>query len=193
MNDNQEQLHNNQESNIESSKSAKEQLEKLDSQHELSVETYSEKNEEQSEKARVEAVEKAISVETASKKAEKVKTEPVIKRRGPINKKQQDDSYKQTMQQVQEGMDNTSRTFSKVIHNKAVEKTSEVIGSTIARPNAILIGSFSAFIFTLIAYVVAKNFGYYLSGFETIAAFILGWTIGISYDYFRVLFTGKRE
>ena len=95
------------------------------------------------------------------------------------------------MKQVQTELSPTSRAFSKTIHNKAVEKTSEALGATIARPNAILSGAVMAFILTLAVYVTAKTIGYQLSGFETIAAFVVGWVIGIIYDYFRALVTGK--
>ena len=97
------------------------------------------------------------------------------------------------MKQVQQEMSTPSRTFSKFIHNKAVEKTSDALGATIARPNAILAGAFVAFIATIVTYYIAKNIGYRLSGFETIGAFIVGWTIGILFDYFRVMITGKRS
>jgi hypothetical protein len=101
-------------------------------------------------------------------------------------------SYKKTMQETQAQMKPASRTFSKVIHNPVVEKTSEVIGSTVARPNAILAGSASAFLFTLALYLIARYYGYPLSGFETIAAFILGWVVGLLFDYLRVMITGKK-
>jgi hypothetical protein len=41
-------------------------------------------------------------------------------------------------------------------------------------------------------YLIAKNLGYVLSGFETIGAFAIGWIIGVLYDYFRVMVTGKK-
>jgi len=56
-----------------------------------------------------------------------------------------------------------------------------------------LYGSFFAFLLTLIVYVLAKNLGYTLSGFETIAAFIFGWVFGIIVDYLKILFTGKNS
>ena len=71
------------------------------------------------------------------------------------------------MTEIQSEMSPASRTFSKVIHNPAVEKSSEVIGNTVARPNAILSGSAAAFILTAGIYLVAKHFGYSLSGTET--------------------------
>ena len=85
-----------------------------------------------------------------------------------------------------------SRAFSKVIHNPGVEKTSEALGSTVARPNAILSGAVFAFVLTLGVYLVARYYGYTLSGFESIGAFVLGWVIGIIYDFLKVMITGKK-
>ena len=101
-------------------------------------------------------------------------------------------SYKKTMKETQAHMKPAERTFSKVIHNPAVEKTSEAVGSTVARPNAILAGSLTAFLMTLGVYLFAKYYGYPLSGFETIAAFTLGWLVGLMFDYLRVMITGKK-
>ena len=84
-----------------------------------------------------------------------------------------------------------SRAFSKLIHTKAVEKSSEAVGSTVARPNAILSGSIMAFVLTAGLYFWAKYVGYPLSGFETIGAFIIGWLIGMIIDFTRIMFTGK--
>lgn len=83
-----------------------------------------------------------------------------------------------------------ARTFSKVIHNPAVEKTSEVVGQTIARPNAILAGSVAAFMLVTLVYLVANVYGYVLSGSETIIAFSIGWVAGLVIDYIRILVRG---
>lgn len=95
------------------------------------------------------------------------------------------------MKQVQGELPVAGRKFSKFLHNKYIEKTTDIISQTIARPNAILTGAVFAFIIPLFMYVVAKNIGYTMSGFETIGAFILGWIVGIIYDYLKALFTGK--
>jgi len=138
-----------------------------------------------------EAAERAAEVE---KKASKKEAAPVERRRDtPAQRRAKAKaSYKKTMKETQAQMSTPSRAFSKAIHNPVVEKTSEVVGSTVARPNAILAGSLSAFVLTLAIYLVAKYYGYPLSGFETIAAFILGWAIGLLIDYLRVMITGKR-
>lgn len=152
-----------------------------------------ESGEKAAEKARVEALETAISVEAGSaEKKTRASETPAPRRRGGISKSEKKASYKKHMKHVQAELPPAQRVFSKIIHTPVVEKTSEFIGSTVARPNAILSGAVVAFFLVLAVYLIAKNLGYVLSGFETIGAFILGWVIGVLYDYFRVLVTGKK-
>jgi hypothetical protein len=185
-----EELHTSPEKNIETQNASSERLEQLQHSPEKGTEKL-ESNEKSAEKAKVEALDAAVSVEAGS--AEKKRVEPAhSSARGPISKKQKAVSYKRTMKQVQSEMTPASRAFSKVIHSPVVEKTSEVIGGTIARPNAILAGAVFAFIATLLTYSISKYYGYVLSGFETIGAFAVGWVVGIVYDYLRLLITGKK-
>lgn len=100
-------------------------------------------------------------------------------------------AYRQTLSRAQHSMTPTSRAFSKMIHNPVVEKTSDIAGNTIARPNALLFGSLAAFITIAAIYVITKNYGYSLSGFEMMGAYILGWAVGLLIDYFRVAIHGK--
>lgn len=100
--------------------------------------------------------------------------------------------YKKTLKSIQKEMNPAERTFSKVIHNPVVEATSEVAGKTVARPAALLAGSLAALILTTIVYVVAKYYGYVLSGFEWIATFLVGWAIGLIIDWVRVEILGNR-
>lgn len=96
--------------------------------------------------------------------------------------------FTKTMERVQKDMRAPQRLFSKIIHSPMIEKTSDVIGSTIARPDAILSGSVSAFIFTAVVYFTARYFGFSLSGSETILAFIAGWLVGLLYDLVKGIF-----
>lgn len=184
------------ENNLEqTSESAREQTERVREKHERVGEQSPESGERQEHKARHEALESAISVEAggAEKKYDHEPKGVSQRRSGPISRREKDESFTQKMTHVQAELSAPSRAFSKVIHNKAVEKVSDTVGSTIARPNAILAGSIAAFIITTTLYYVAKNIGYPLSGFETIGAFAAGWVIGILFDYFRVMITGKRS
>lgn len=144
----------------------------------------------QVERAKIKA-DKATAAK--AKKVKKTKKSSTSNRSGNINKKQRDESYKKTIARVQGELPASNRLFSKIIHNKTVESISDFIAATIARPNALLAGSVVAFVLTLITYTVSKTIGYKLSGYETITAFIIGWVIGIVYDYLKVLITGKKS
>ncbi|MDB5159742.1 MAG: hypothetical protein JWO99_5 [Candidatus Saccharibacteria bacterium] len=187
-----EQQPQNPENSVETPKVSAEQYESLDQKIEKNVE-HVESGEKAAEKARVEALETAISVEKGGAEKKGPKEGPTTpRRRGGISKKEKTASFKKHMKNVQAEMPAPQRAFSKLIHSPVVEKTSELVGSTVARPNAILSGAVVAFFLVLAVYIVAKNLGYVLSGFETIGAFIIGWVLGILYDYFRVLVTGKK-
>jgi hypothetical protein len=122
----------------------------------------------------------------------KLAASPAERRRGPITKKQLDNSFKSQMAQAQSHMNASARIFSKIIHSQPIEIGSDIVASTLARPNALLYGSITAFGAVTILYFVAKYYGFSLSGFETIGAFIVGWVVGILYDYFSVMIRGKR-
>lgn len=107
-------------------------------------------------------------------------------------KAQKEAEYKKTLATVRKSMTPAERTFSKVIHNPVVEKTSEIAGASVARPAALLAGSLSSLILTAIVYTVSKFYGYKLSGSEWIVTFIIGWAIGLIIDWVRVALLGKR-
>ena len=85
-----------------------------------------------------------------------------------------------------------SRAFSRVIHNPVVEKTSDAIGNTVARPNLIISGALGA-IASVFVYFIAKRYGYLLSGSETIVLFVAGWAIGAVIEYARVGLLNNRK
>lgn len=189
--------HNEKLSQTEQSPENKQELQDIaNKQHEairtkLEKEQSPEKNHENDvETSSREAIEKAAKLEQESKAKDKKPAK--AERQGIATKKQRAANYKKTMKQVQSEMAAPSRTFSKFIHTKPIEKTSEFVGATVARPNAILSGSVMAFIFTLTVFLIARYYGYPLSGFETIAGFALGWVVGILFDYLRVMVTGKQ-
>lgn len=193
-----EQFHGNTAEHTTSQELNPEHIEKqieIAEAHEKNVEKSKIENGEKTEAAaRVEALKQAVSVEagSAEKKSKEASSSPAKRRHGVVSKKERQASYNKHMKTLQSELPPAQRAFSKVIHNPVVEKTSEVVGSTVARPNAILAGAIVAFIAVLAVYLTAKHFGYVLSGFETIGAFIVGWVLGLLYDFFRVMVTGKK-
>lgn len=176
-----EQAKEVQETAAERRKELNEQLEqRAEASHEADV-----------EKSKQEALEAASKVEKEAKPEVAAAEKPKQYSRAH-RKKAEKTNFANTMKEARSHMSAPSKAFSKVIHNKAVEKTSDAVGNTVARPNAILFGSLTAFLFTLGIYLFARYYGYPLSGFETIAAFILGWVVGLLFDYLRVMITGKK-
>lgn len=158
-----------------------------------SVSEVGEKPQETQDSLRQEALEQAANAEQASSSVAGKEKSPVERRKDePISKSQREASYKSTIKQVQNELSASSKAFSKIIHQKAIDQASEVAGKTIARPNAILYGAIFAFALTLGVYLIAKYYGYPLSGSESIGAFIIGWIIGLLVDYFRIMITGKK-
>lgn len=112
---------------------------------------------------------------------------------GAPSKKKRQAAYDATLKEIRSEMKPGERLVSNIIHNKVVEPVSDFVGATVARPNAMLSGSIVAFISVTIVYFLAKNYGYQLSGFETIGAFIFGWVLGIIYDYVSTLFQHRKQ
>lgn len=109
----------------------------------------------------------------------------------PVRKIDREASFQHIMEDIRPKMSPSSRVFSEIIHNPVIEKVSDGAGKTVARPNAILAGSISASVAVLATYIIARQYGYPLSGAETIVSFAIGWMIGIIYDFAKTAFRVK--
>lgn len=190
---NPEVLKPNSERGIESQAAAAERSAELQKQAEHSVETSPETRTERAAEARAEANKEALmgrEAGGAEKRQANTDSAPSLPH---ATKRQREDSYARTMRQIRSEMNAPSRSFSKLIHNKTVERVSDTIASTAARPNAVLAGSVAATFLTLFVFLIAKQYGYRLSGFETIGTFFVGWASGLIYDYARLMFATKRN
>ncbi len=87
-------------------------------------------------------------------------------------------NYEQTLKTLQNQLPRASRAFSKVIHQPAVERVSEVLEKTVMRPSVTAGAVTSAVILGGIFYVAARAYGFRLSGSELIFALIIGGLIG---------------
>ena len=165
-------------------------VERLRKNAERNAERSKENNAEKLEQSRqdVERVAEKQQKTAVESAPERVDTRPDVATRS--ERKQAYDAH---MDQARSHMKPAGRTFSKVIHNRAVETASDITGKTVARPNAILAGSFTAFVMVLGVFLVARHYGYPLSGSESIIAFAAGWVLGVLFDYLRVMITGRHQ
>jgi hypothetical protein len=88
-------------------------------------------------------------------------------------------NFKETMQSVQRRLSPVSRQFSRFIHAPAIEKTSEVLEQTVARPSVSAGTTITALVVGSAFYFTAFHYGYMLSGSELLFSFVVGALIGI--------------
>lgn len=112
----------NRESLKELKEIAEQQQERIDNAKEKEA-TTPERQAEKLKEARREALETAAKAEKRERNLlEKDKKTSPERRKGPISKKERDKAFDATMREVQSQMSAPSRAFSKVIHNKVIEK-----------------------------------------------------------------------
>jgi hypothetical protein len=92
-------------------------------------------------------------------------------------------NYTQTLASIQRRLAPASRTFSKVIHTPAVEKASEALETTVARPSVTAGATWTALIIGSIFYFTARRYGYALSGSEIELSFLVGAALGLVIEW----------
>ncbi|HEY2003598.1 MAG TPA: hypothetical protein VGH44_00595 [Candidatus Saccharimonadia bacterium] len=91
-------------------------------------------------------------------------------------------NYAQTVSAMQRRLTPVSRSFSKFIHAPAVEKTSEILERTVARPSVAAGATWTALIVGAVFYFTARHYGYMLSGSELLFSFVAGAVIGLAVE-----------
>ncbi len=82
-----------------------------------------------------------------------------------------------TISRIQKQLKPVERTFSKVIHNKPIDKISSVSEKTIARPYGFLGGAIFAFIGSVFSTFISKQFGLSYNLILFLMLFILGYIV----------------
>lgn len=92
-------------------------------------------------------------------------------------------AYQQTIRAVQSSLPPLSRGFSKIMHQRAVERASEVAEKTLARPSALLgAGLFATIGLGIMLYFARRN-GFALSGSELLLFVVIGWALGLASEF----------
>jgi hypothetical protein len=91
-------------------------------------------------------------------------------------------NYVQTLASVQRRLKPASRSFSKVIHAPIVEKASEALEKTVARPSVTFGATWTALLVGGIFYFTARRYGFELSGSEVTLSFIVGAVVGLAIE-----------
>jgi hypothetical protein len=128
-----------------------------------------------------EELEQQVEHESAKEKAETPKTDEQILEEPKISRPMLSPklNYTHTMNTLRHQLEPMSRNFSKFIHTPIVEKTSEMLENTVARPSVAVGATWTALIVGSTFYLVARHYGYQLSGSELIFSFIVGAFVGL--------------
>ncbi len=86
---------------------------------------------------------------------------------------------KAKLQEVQSNLSGGERTFSKVIHNKAVNAVSTSLSNTIARPTGVFWGGLFACLATGGLYFTAKYIGFQYNYLISLISFVGGYLAGL--------------
>ncbi len=97
----------------------------------------------------------------------------------PKTKTERDQVFNTEMKQVQAQMRPSARTFSKVIHNKTVERVSDAAQKSIFRPSALIGGAVLGLLLGLVVYIVALLNHYIISSYEILLLFVVGALVGV--------------
>jgi hypothetical protein len=97
-----------------------------------------------------------------------------------INKQLKDMAYSRALTRVQKRLSAPGRVFSKLVHSAALDRPSEAIGKTVARPSGMLGGAFSALIGTSILLWVTRHYGYEYNYLAVILLFVCGMAFGLA-------------
>lgn len=107
----------------------------------------------------------------------------------PPGRKEKEQTYKHTLSSVQRELPTRfSRSFSKVIHQPVIEKASDISGKTIFRPSLMLGTTLGALIGGSAFYLLAKRYGFPISGSEFLLFGLIGAFFGLAGEGLRYLF-----
>lgn len=124
---------------------------------------------------------KEADIEKENKNVEKAEHKsPKAKVPASFTKKEKSQVYRKEIKTVQAQLPRSSRVFSKVVHNAAVEKVSDAAGKTVLRPSALVGGAVVGLAAGITVYTIARYYGYYMPSWLLPILLILGALLGVA-------------
>ncbi|MFT4532066.1 MAG: hypothetical protein ACI9T8_000067 [Candidatus Saccharimonadales bacterium] len=96
-----------------------------------------------------------------------------------VNRQLKNIAFSRALTRARKKLSIPSRVFSKVIHNEALDRSSEFVGKTVARPVSMLSGAVFAFIGTSALLWLTRKYGYEYNYLVVVLLFGGGWLLGI--------------
>lgn len=119
----------------------------------------------------------AVSGQERSHTESEQRQHPVL-----VYKQHKDMAFSRAMTRARKRLSASSRVFSKVIHAPIIDKSSEVVGKTIARPSGMLGGAFIAFAGTSALLWITNHYGYEYNYLVVLMLFAIGLVAGLAFE-----------
>lgn len=145
-------------------------------EHEVSAVEKEHGNQEHVQKLARQAEQHAVSGKELSHKKEHRAPgpHPVL-----VNKQLKDIAFVRTMTRTRKKLHPTDRVLSKLIHNPVIDRPSDFLGKTLARPASMFWGALFAFIGTSVLLWITRHYGYEYNYFLALVLFVIGAVFGV--------------
>lgn len=102
-------------------------------------------------------------------------------------------AFRQRMKEIQRKETPAQRTFSKFIHQPAVESVSNAAEGTIARPSGLLFGGLFSVVSSIVILYICKHYGYEYNFLIGIVFFVGGFFLGLIIEGIWRIFRRKSK
>lgn len=153
------------------------------------------KSAEHEPKNNIEAIQKSIENQAISGKEHNVGDHAgeQAKQTFGIDKRAKTDAYKKSIRKIRGRLNAPERALSKVVHQPAIEATSNALAKTVARPSAFLGGSFGALVGSAVLLYVSKHYGFTYNYAVIFVLFAGGFVVGMILEVlFKLVFRRRR-
>lgn len=110
-----------------------------------------------------------------------------------VSKELKNDSYKKTLKRIRSHLNGPEKVFSRVVHQPVVEKTSNGLARTVARPSAFLGGSFGALAGSALLVYMSRHYGFTYNYAAIFFVFAAGFVAGLVIELLYKLLFRKRH
>lgn len=91
--------------------------------------------------------------------------------------------FRTIMAHLYRDVNKVDHLMSRVVHHPVVERVSDFIGATVARPSGLIGATLCGIVGLLLIYLTAKNIGFSLSGSEMPLLLIIGFLFGLGVEW----------
>ncbi len=103
-------------------------------------------------------------------------------------------TYRQTMSEVRKQLPRRQALLSRLVHAPILEVSGDFVAKTLFRPLPVLMAGVFASVVTLAVYIIARRWGYEISGSGWFMASLLaGFAFGSLVDFFRLVVLRKKH